>query len=773
MYDLYQMEKAVLNERCTYEVNLHEGRNCWRSKMAAETFQDGVAHLLMMVEELRRSCESETTDMPVIEWRFEMDQLVPRLDFLIRKSLDDPGDEVKKDMYNHCQRKVLETSRRVLQTVTSPMEGKAVWDGGEQAEDAMEGQAAIARIAELCLVVHFMVLQGQQPRDQTLVKETVERYANYQKQLLRQRSKPPIAYLAQWRTTARHHQPRQQLVVEDEDDDDDTDHSGKPHSDAITAILGQASALIHPLLEWRENLPPGAPIHELCQTSIDILDDQAQMLTQTVSNWLLDDRKVEDWMRQTGDNSLEVDLTSLDSLVEEMAFCCQVLSRYDALVPSRLDSPKTIAKELLPEFAWKYAALERYLGVQQLKSALRLATPVNIVMGQPIKVPSVVEDAQYLSTRALERATSTRSIQAMGTVAHSLSHDIWSTDLDGGVYQALIDQQGCWSEPETTKPKNHLDSGPASSGFTSALLDALDEDLKKSKSISPVPSAPTSGGFLGSLVGGGQQMQLVRLETQLCAMNGIHAAAGACESLGQSLNVWLSQDGEESTSSMTKLAEEELIRYSRAYQKLLQQQIDNAIGDWCGFLEGPPRRGMCLHDVRIFFANENFELDSKYFGDAEADERLERFLINPIRESLLISHLDRCDFDVATQICQHFSSVLSSAIMETLWNNEKRFTDWGSLLLSKQVRLLQNYVGSLVSMDETGSAAVHHSLVDAWERLSQIVTVLQLERPADWSIYQSTSVLGVEELKRTLRLRTDFSPDAIATLCNQVQKDET
>jgi hypothetical protein len=66
-----------------------------------------------------------------------------------------------------------------------------------------------------------------------------------------------------------------------------------------------------------------------------------------------------------------------------------------------------------------------------------LATPVHIVLGTSIEVPSVVEDAQYLSTRALERAASTRSTQAIGTVAHSVSSHIWSIAISGGVHQAL------------------------------------------------------------------------------------------------------------------------------------------------------------------------------------------------------------------------------------------------------------------------------------------------------------------------------------------------
>jgi hypothetical protein len=88
--------------------------------------------------------------------------------------------------------------------------------------------------------------------------------------------------------------------------------------------------------------------------------------------------------------------------------------------------------------------LERYLTHEQLQSALALANPVQIVLFSPIKVPLVVEDAQYLSRRALERAASTQSTQAIGTVAHSIaSDDVWSTEMNNhGVHEALVNQKG-------------------------------------------------------------------------------------------------------------------------------------------------------------------------------------------------------------------------------------------------------------------------------------------------------------------------------------------
>jgi hypothetical protein len=82
------------------------------------------------------------------------------------------------------------------------------------------------------------------------------------------------------------------------------------------------------------------------------------------------------------------------------------------------------------------------------------------------------------------------------------------------------------------------------------------------------------------------------------------------------------------------------------------------------------------------------------------------------------------------------------------------------MLLSKQVCLLQSFVFQLL-----GNQVFTALILEQWEKLSQVVTVLQLEHPAEWSIYQSTSVLNKDELYQTMTLRVDFSMDAIATVC--------
>mmetsp|Transcript_25180 Transcript_25180/g.38201 ORF Transcript_25180/g.38201 Transcript_25180/m.38201 type:complete len:419 (-) Transcript_25180:3304-4560(-) len=398
-----------------------------------------------------------------------------------------------------------------------------------------------------------------------------------------------------------------------------------------------------------------------------------------------------------------------------------------------------------------------------------------------MKVPSIVEDAQYLSTRAISRATSTRNTQAMGTVAHSLSHDIWSTDSAEGVHQALLDEKGCWAnDKEGTKhtSKSYSSSNsPKSGDFASALLDALDEDLKIAKT--PPPSAPSSGGILGSLnlSIGGDELQKVRQETQLCLMNGIHSASTACSSLVQSLDGYLEeqQQGMQTnhSNSMVSLAREELNRFSDSYHALLQVKVKELVSESCGNLDFPQssRKGKCLHKLHDFFCAEKYDLDSGTFSNAESDERLNAGLLQPLQRCKLLSQLQRCESEVRVTICTEFSTLLSDMIVNTLWMQQKQFTDWGSLLLSKQIRILQTYASGLMSDETFHSDKISKTTMSLnnWELLSQVVTVLQLEKPSDWSIYQDTSILTIDELHRTMNLRIEFSTDAVNMVCQTIK----
>jgi hypothetical protein len=407
-------------------------------------------------------------------------------------------------------------------------------------------------------------------------------------------------------------------------------------------------------------LPPQSALYKLCTQSIQTLDDQAQSLANTVATWFMEDSQINEyWMVQmsggennnnynnheesyasSSDRITDIDLGDLDSVVDRLAFCCQIFDRYIQLVvkenenynnnnDSAPTTTTTILQQLHPEWTWKYASLERYLTTQQLRSALHPNNnfPVEIVVGAKLQVPSFVEDGTYLSTRALKRAASTRSDQAIGTVAHSIASDVWTTDSGGtGIYEALVEQRGCYnphnevSSSGGTNDDNNTDNPPKSSSnsnsFAQALLGALDDDTSSSAAVPPNSGSggllETFSSSLASSVGGGDKFLQIRLNTHICALNGIHSASTACSSLVEFLDSLLMPDDDDDnnieevgesqqqqqqqtqrvvqngSNSMVHLAREELFRYSRNYQDLLRTQVGRIVTEFCGSLEDAP-----------------------------------------------------------------------------------------------------------------------------------------------------------------------------------------
>jgi hypothetical protein len=521
-------------------------------------------------------------------------------------------------------------------------------------------------------------------------------------------------------------------------------------------------------------------------------------------------------------------LAILDALVEEMAYICQVMERYDHLMsqisnfPLTLhDSATTTKKEaLLPVWTWKYGALERSLAIQQYATALQHATPVTIVLGTNVWVPSIVEDAQYLSTRALQRASTTRCTQAVATVAYAISHDVWSTDTTNAnedadsssantvmtIYQALMNRMGCWREEQKHEnvqrqlaTSSHR-SPPHSSAFASALLDALDDDMRVQQSPSKkIATAPASGNFLAALVVDSTEIREREINETMCLCNGIHAATCASKTLVSLLDELLEpgedEDGglgfsakDERAASMIQLAREELSRYSETYEHLLGETVQQALDSFCGSNEalimsatGRSKRKtkpFCLVALKQFFEKENFQVDG--IDTAADDERLENELLKVLRDCEYLQQLqEKCEGPVVQLHAEQFAKVMVEIVLQVLWNDtsmespsetrKKSFTDWGSLLLSKEVRLMQGFISNVLlkpSMedeeDEDAQFSGHAArLFRIWERLSQVVTVLQLEKPSDWLAYNASSILTPDELFRTMSLRIDFSMDAI------------
>jgi len=799
------------------------------------SFHEGVTEIMMACEELRQRFKTSattehtlSTDV-VVNGREDLDVIFGNIGELHHQIAaagvgggESGGggggaavDDVHRDLFQHCQQRVAHVAQLVLDQIMKnpepaeeetpnnidledPIEQQKLQERQQQLEmDRREFQASLARIVELNFIFCIETQNTKQ------IDTIIEAYVAFQRNALRERCKPYIARLVQERRNPGAYATER-----------------LPHSNVLTVILGQASALIHPLLAWLFSLPPPPEsnqienklvesIRKLCTDAVVTLDEQAQTLSKTVSDWFWPDRNVDDWMTKSNNNEDEnskntsdgltndnhkVYLGELDSLVEEMAFVCQVLARYLVLiqdVPQELQT--IISLELSPEWTWKYASLERFLAMQQWKSAVSLAAPVNIILGTSIQVPSVVEDAQYLSTRALERAASTRSAQAIGTLAHSISSHVWSIDMTGGVHEALLNQVGCYVDEKTqleSQRTKNTKSPPKTDDFASALLGALDDDIGEHDNIPPKPprSGPASGGLFHTLVAGGSEsLQQIRLNTDFCTLNGIFSASTACRSLVKFLDGLLenadsylaNETGQpaasnQQTNAMISLAREELSNFGVGYDRMLKAQVQRVLQQYCGGLQGPPSRknSLCIPALRNYFDTESFELDQATFKQAEADDRLERDLLGPFQDSKFLKQSpDRCEADVLFRIREEITLLLVELVLDCLLHSTppKRFTDWGSLLLAKQIRMLQTFLNNLQEKSSSGNAMTQNVIdskasTEAWERLSQVATVLQLERPSDWTLYKPTSVLTKQDLRQAMQLRVDFSLDAISAV---------
>ncbi|OEU19006.1 hypothetical protein FRACYDRAFT_237298 [Fragilariopsis cylindrus CCMP1102] len=783
-------------------------------------------NLLMETEELHRkihSVSSVVTNNDCFQILHDLDELLARL-YSPQLTIDvntststssndgtntnENENEIEIELRKHCLQKTTNVAMLALKLITTKSknsQGKQEPDPEDddyRADEERDCQSTVARIVELVLI---LCCDGDEESKQETTRknidEIVDMYSSYQRQVLRLRSKPSIARLVEYRKRQKHMMGTMLGNGNEEDDDDDDDNdnrnssSSNQHIKVITTILGQATSLIYPLMMWRSNLPPQSALYKLCTQSIQTLDDQAQSLANTVATWLMEDSQINEyWMVQMSggedrnynnqeeshssslDRITDIDLGALDSVVDRLAFCCQIFDRYIQLVVKENENHNhnndsvpttttTILQQLHPEWTWKYASLERYLITQQLRSALHPNNnfPVEIVVGAKIQVPSFVEDGTYLSTRALKRAASTRSDQAIGTVAHSIASDVWTTDSGGtGIYEALVEQRGCYNPHNEvsslggTNNDNNTNNGVAdspssnSNSFAQALLGALDDDTSSSAAVSTTnitrPPNSGSGGLLGtfssslaSSVGGGDKFLQIRLNTHICALNGIHSASTACSSLD-----------------------------------LLRTQIGRIVTEFCGSLDDAPvyKGNLIIPVIRYYLERESYNLpDSQHLTKAEEDARLHKILIQPINDCQLFHQFDKCDSGVLQALCQEMAHVLAELFLDVILSstNPKIFTDWGSLLFSKEVRLVQNCLQALMQRAVSTAATSHQDqagavpiLMSQWERLTQAVAVLQLEKPSDWSsYYQSTSVLSSQELKGILSLRVDFSSEAI------------
>lgn len=712
-------------------------------------------------------------------------------------------------------------------------------------------QPHLARLSELALRVS-KINSSLFPCDnnhidkeelETITSQTIiEAYSQYQRRCLRTRSKPAISSVAELRRVAKSQncnvsdileaeRQRQQHDVALEADGEDSEiddvaaiSRGQPHAQAVTVILGEASSLIQPLAAWRDalqlqlesNNTVVSLLHCMCQESIELLDTEAQTLASAVGSWFSSDQRgvaTLDNDNNSDNDATKSDLLSIESSLEELAWLCQLISRY-CLYSEQIFVRKeeqgdvngngyanTKLQDLLTEQSLHYSTLETKLATLQFRQAVSLACPQLIELGRPsLQVPSIVEDAHFLSVRAIERAAGTRSERAVWTVGHWVC-EVWGVDHIShgvmesengilGVYRALIHGVGCaggtnCSDETLREDAAVLPSPKVENAFAAALLDAVDdEDCDgESKNNSRPGIAPTSGGLSSFFIRGGNRRNVQSMiDAELCALNGISAASNACCALSglfadlveESIDKGEARNGEEA-SSMLIFARDELNAHSRSYLSLLRQRVRALVNDLCGGdyifdCDG----SLCLQNLRLFVENEEFNLDSLSFRQLEDEDRLESLIVGPVRRSQIFEEIgrDKCDAVVVLQIAEAMGSKAADIILQVLLQGNKQFNEYGALLLSKQLRMLQNLLCSLVfDSAKTGSTV---SILNQFARANQAVSILQLEKPSDWLQFSykvgesDQTNLSADEIQKIMGLRVEFSEEAIARVCIQI-----
>jgi hypothetical protein len=163
----------------------------------------------------------------------------------------------------------------------------------------------------------------------------------------------------------------------------------------------------------------------------------------------------------------------------------------------------------------------------------------------------------------------------------------------------------------------------------------------------------------------------------------------------------------------------------------------------------------------------------------EGEDRLESELIGPVRRSQIFEDIgkDKCDAVVVVQIAEAIGSKSAEIILQVLMQGNTHFNEYGAMLLSKQVRMLQNLLCGLV-LESRGPGSTHsastYSILKQFSRVNQAVSILQLEKPSDWLAFSykvgesDETNLTSDEIQKIMGLRVDFSEEAIARVCIQI-----
>ena len=227
----------------------------------------------------------------------------------------------------------------------------------------------------------------------------------------------------------------------------------------------------------------------------------------------------------------------------------------------------------------------------------------------------------------------------------------------------------------------------------------------------------------------------------------------------------------------------ELEQHSKSYDLLLTAKISELIEIWCGtFISIDSRldsdHSLCFTTMQTFIRSHVYELDANGCQYMESDDVLLKNLLSPLASSFMFQEVKsgRCERRVLTEIIVAISAEISTMFFNEIVKGKKPFTDWGSLVLAKQIRLFQNLlcttIGDLHDAEDDNEFVNTAPILEKFEQMSQVCAILQLEKPSDWASHRYGDATGESlspnQIRDVMYQRVDFSRVTVDKVCEKL-----
>ncbi|GMI11973.1 hypothetical protein TrRE_jg9144 [Triparma retinervis] len=608
------------------------------------------------------------------------------------------------------------------------------------------------------------------PSKETFSSSSIETYSNFLLRCVQDRSKGTLKALTAVRTRMKMNARSRVDSLDAEEGED----ANQTHINTIATILGESSTILGAIRSWRDGIEM-APAWDVargrllkcCAEAWRKVDQEAQTLAATVCKWMVADLGVSAWVERAGRNEGGDDLGELDSLLEEVAFLCQVVCRYVRFVEDDENGTSTLGL-LSKDHYQMYTTLECFHVKMSLDVALGLATPYNIV--DSVYSPSYVEDAFYVCRKALERCcsiTCQKVVMDVGGFVKGLY------DVGGVVRGALEGGEGCKKNAkganvgtkggqETPKKKNKevTEGAKGDQGggrgwglgmFAAALMDAVDDMDEE--------GAVTGGGGVVGVAENWLQSDEDKHFAKVVKIMGI--AGGRVGILGLVGVLLDNETGGDLVEGFKAIGDNYMEWMVQECEKIVEGGLGVVDGEGVGEFELRENDSLVFLRMRKYVGGIDYDLEEKDFDILENERRVEKALLEGLRGSLIMKAIQGGEFGdcgaydidpegplhcLMKRLGERAGNCLFKAILDV---KEGGIGDWGALLLSKYVRCVEKVLGVGPGLGILVSRE--------FEKLQEAINLLSVEKIGDlerW--YDGGEGLRGEEREAVIRRRKDF-----------------